>query len=192
MSWIPVFQIGLWNAWILMLYFPLIQSIMIIIDKAIGTGEIMKKMGTLPTNKRERRANSISTYIMFLLIVFSVFLPLKLGTLWFYAGLAIYLSGLVIFITTIINIAPIPLGKPYTQGTYRYSRHPLYFSINIIHLGVSLATASWVFLLISFVFMYLIASHVAGEERVCLDTFGEEYHAYLNRTPRWIGLPKSK
>jgi len=188
----PDFQLGIWNAWILMLYYPLIQPFLIMVDKAMGTGEIMKKMGTMPTNKSERRTNSISTYIMILLIGYSVFLPLKLGTLWFYAGLAIYLGGLVILCMTIFQIAPIPLGTLFTQGMYRYSRHPLYFSINLIHVGVSIAAASWVFLLISIVFMYLIASFVAGEEKVCLDTFGEEYRAYLNRTPRWIGLPKPK
>ena len=64
----PVFQLGIWNAWILMLYYPLIQPFLIMVDKAMGTGEIMKKMGTMPTNKSERRTNSISTYIMILLI----------------------------------------------------------------------------------------------------------------------------
>ena len=37
MSWLPAFEIGLWNAWILMLYFPLHGLIMTVVDKAIGT-----------------------------------------------------------------------------------------------------------------------------------------------------------
>ena len=55
MSWIPAFQIGLWNAWILMLYFPLHPLIMIVVDKAIGTGGIFKKMGDVPYEKGEKR-----------------------------------------------------------------------------------------------------------------------------------------
>ena len=56
MSWLPAFEIGLWNAWILMLYLPLHPLIMIIVDKAVGTGEMFKKMGDVPYEKEEKRA----------------------------------------------------------------------------------------------------------------------------------------
>ena len=43
MSLTPVFEIGLWNAWILMLYFPLHPLLMILIDRLVGMGDIAKK-----------------------------------------------------------------------------------------------------------------------------------------------------
>jgi hypothetical protein len=58
MSWVPAFKIGLWNAWILMLYWPLLQLIVTLVDKAVGTGQIMKKMGDVPLDKKEKRANT--------------------------------------------------------------------------------------------------------------------------------------
>jgi protein-S-isoprenylcysteine O-methyltransferase Ste14 len=132
MSWLPAFEIGLWNAWILMLYFPLHPLIMIVVDKAVGTGGIFKKMGDVPYEKGEKRAYVIYMVVLLVLLAYSVFLPLKLGTLWFYAGLTTYLVGLVIFLTAIVNIATTPLGQPFTNGMYRYSRHPLYFSFFFI------------------------------------------------------------
>jgi protein-S-isoprenylcysteine O-methyltransferase Ste14 len=191
MSWIPAFQIGLWNAWILMLYFPLHPLIMVVVDKAIGAGEILKKMGNVPYEKGEKRAFVISMVILLLLLVHSVFLPLKLGTVWFYVGLTTYLVGLVMFLTAIVNIATTPLGQPFTKGMYRYSRHPMLFSGFITYVGVSVASASWVFLLLSIVTQALQASQAIAEERACLATYGDEYREYLNRTPRWIGMPKS-
>jgi len=191
MSWLPAFEIGLWNAWILMLYVPLHPLIMIVVDKAVGTGGIFKKMGDVPYEKGEKRAYVIYMVVLLVLLAYSVFLPLKLGTLWFYAGLTTYLVGLVIFLTAIVNIATTPLGQPFTNGMYRYSRHPLYFSFSITFVGVGLSSASWVFLLLSVVIIILQSIQVISEERGCLEIYGDEYQEYLNRTPRWIGMPKS-
>ena len=192
MSWVPAFEIGVWNAWMLMLYFPLHPLIMILVDKAVGTGEMMKKMGDVPYEKKEKRAFMTAMVILVLLILYSIFLPLKLGTVWFYAGLAIYLVGLAMLVTAIVNIATTPLGQPFAKGTYRYSRHPMMFSMFITWVGVSVASASWVFLLLSIVVMGLMVFEAIAEERGCLKVYGDEYREYLNVTPRWIGIPKSK
>ena len=192
MSWVPAFEIGVWNAWMLMLYFPLHPLIMILVDKAVGTGEMMKKMGDVPHEKKEKRAVMTGMVILVFLILYSIFLPLKLGTVWFYAGLAIYLVGLAMLVTAIVNIATTPLGQPFAKGMYRYSRHPMIFSMFITWVGVSVASASWVFLLLSIVVMGLMVFEAIAEERGCLELYGDEYREYLNVTPRWIGIPKSK
>jgi len=191
MSWLPAFKIGIWNAWILMLFMALHTLIMLLIDKAMGTGNIYKKMGEVPTDSGEKRANTISTTLMYVLFAYSIFLPLKLGTLWFYAGILIYLLGISMFISAIITVAKTPMGQIFSQGMYRYSRHPLYLSFLIIYVGVSVASVSWVFLLLSIGWMVFPAMHVTFEERECLEAYGDEYQEYMNRTPKWIGIPKS-
>jgi len=192
MSWIPVFKIGWWNAWLLMLYFPLHPLIMIAVDKAVGTGEIFKKMGDVPHEKREKRDSIIFMAVMLLLMAYSIFLPLKVGTAWLYTGLLIYLAGLAIFLTAIVNIATTPASQLFIKGVYRFSRHPMYIAGLIIHMGVGIACASWIFLLLTVVIIALQNSQAAAEERGCLETYGEAYREYMNRTPRWIGLPKSQ
>jgi protein-S-isoprenylcysteine O-methyltransferase Ste14 len=192
MSWLPVFEIGVWNAWILMLYLPLHPIIMIAVDKAVGTGEMFTKMGTVPYGKGEKSAFAIYMVVLLFLFAYSVFLPLKLGTSWFYIGLTIYLVGLVMFLTAIVNIATTPLGQPFAKGIYRYSRHPMSFSGSITFIGVSIASVSWIFLLLSVLIIILQTSLVIAEERGCLETYRDEYQEYLNRTPRWIGIPKSR
>ena len=141
--------------------------------------EIFKKMGDVPYEKGEKRVFVIYMVVLLVLLAYSVFLPLKLGTVWFYAGLTTYLVGLVMFLTAIVNIATTPLGQPFTKGMYRYSRHPMYFSGFIILVGVSVASASWVFLLLSVVIIALQASQAIAEERGCLETYGDEYRGIL-------------
>ena len=192
MSWVPAFKIGVWNAWILMLYLPLSQVIITLVDKAVGTAQVMRKMGYVPYGKKETRVYAASMVPMVLLFLYSVFLPLKLGTVWFYVGLAIYLVALAMLITAMVTVAATPLGHPFVAGMYRYSRHPGYVCMFIIWVGVSVASASWLFLLFSVVVMGLEAFQAVAEERGCLELYGDEYRQYLNLTPRWIGIPKSK
>jgi protein-S-isoprenylcysteine O-methyltransferase Ste14 len=193
MSWIPTFKVGLWNAWILMLYVPLLSPIIRLVDKVVGNGEIYKKMGgDVPYQKGEKKTYYVYMVVLLFLLAYSIFLPLKLGTAWFNAGLVIYLVGLVMFLTVFGTVAATPLGEPFTQGMYRYSRHPGYFSLFITFIGVGIASASWVFIVLSVVSMILQISSVIAEERACLEIYGSKYKEYMNRTPRWIGIPKSR
>ena len=192
MSLVPAFEIGLWNAWILTLFLALHPLIMMLIDKLVGTGDIFKKMGdTSAFNKTERIMNIFGTFLFLGLFVYSVFLPLQLRTAWFYVGLAMCVLGMVTWTIAIVNIADIPLGEPWNKGLYRYSRHPIYFSSFLILIGAGIASASWVFLVFSIVYVILIAIFVSTEEHFCLEKFGNSYREYMNRTPRWIGLRKS-
>jgi len=191
MSIIPAFEIGIWNAWIPMLYFPLHPLIMIVAHKLVGVGDINKKMGDVPYTNTEKKMFISMVILMLLAFIYSIFLPLKAGTSWFYAGLPVYLIGLCMFMVAIVNIATTPEGKPFTQGAYHYSRHPMIFWGNIMHLGVSIASASWAFLLFSVVVTISFNYLVIAEERGCLKHYGDAYRNYMNKTPRWIGIPKS-
>jgi protein-S-isoprenylcysteine O-methyltransferase Ste14 len=191
MSAIPNFEIGVWNAWILMLYYPLHPAIMLLIDKLVGTGGMLQKMGSSPYNKNEKLAFISANVMGFLLVLYSIFLPLKLGSAWFYVGIVIYLFGLLMFITAIINIATTPLGEPFVKGLYRYSRHPMIFFSFFTFIGVGIATASWLFLLLSILVIILFTIYVVAEERGCCERYGDTYREYMSRTPRWIGITKS-
>jgi len=192
MSLIPAFELGLWNAWILTLYLPLHPLIMMLIDKAVGTGDMFKKMEAPTHNKTESIINIFSNFVLFFgLFIYSIFLPLQLGTAWFYVGFALCVLGVVTWTIAIVNIADIPLGEPWTKGLYRYSRHPMILSGFLILIGAGIASASWIFLLFSIVSIILSAILVIAEERFCLERFGNVYREYIRRTPRWIGIPKS-
>jgi protein-S-isoprenylcysteine O-methyltransferase Ste14 len=62
----------------------------------------------------------------------------------------------------------------------------------IIFLGVSIISASWVFLLLTIIFGVGVTRpySVKIEEAQCLGHYGAAYREYMNRTPRWIGKPK--
>jgi protein-S-isoprenylcysteine O-methyltransferase Ste14 len=88
------------------------------------------------------------------------------------------------FLTTLLNL-------PVTKGIYRYSRHPGYISMFLVLIGIGIATASWVILLVTIISIILANPSASSEERYCKEKYGDIYKEYLNRTPRWIGVPKS-
>jgi len=166
---------------------------MMLIDKVVGTGDMFKKMEAPAYNKAERVISIFSNFVLFFgLFIYSIFLPLQLGTIWFYIGLALCVLGVIAWTIAIVNIANIPLGEPWTKGLYRYSRHPMILAGFLILIGAGIASASWVFLLFSIVLIILSAILVIAEERFCLEKYGDAYREYMESTPRWIGIPKSR
>ena len=127
-------------------------------------------------------------------MVYSVFLPLQLGTMWLYVGLPITLIGLVGIILVLVAWIKTPAGQPVTRGVYRFSRHPMYVAMVLILFGVSIISASWVFLLFAIITVVGVTRpfSVKIEEAQCLGHYGKAYREYMNRTPRWIGMPKSE
>ncbi len=189
MSLVPAFEIGVWNAWIFMSSF-----ILQMLAGVLLLGKEFWARGSLPPDFKQSKWEKITTLIgnavWLLATLYSIFLPLRLGTIWFYIGLPVFLVGLLILAVATANFTTASAEKPATKGAYRFSRHPLYLSMIIIYIGTGIATASWVFILLSIINILLIRSSVLSEERYCLEKYDKDYREYVNRTPRWIGLPK--
>ena len=186
MSAIPVFEIGVWNAWIFMVINFLPMPIIMRVHKGV-LEESLKSYG---------EANKAVYYIEWALwalaFVYSIFLPLRLGTMWFYVGLPIALVGVVTYVMVIASFVINPLDKePVTTGLYRYSRHPMYISQLVMFIGVGIASASWLFLLLTIAYTALMLIYAGSEEDGCLERYGDAYREYMNKTPKYLGIPKS-
>ena len=148
MSLIPAFELGLWNAWILSLFmFIFIMGLSpLVIRLVYGSSrskESSKRHSARPKlNEREKKLDRLSTIILIVLLGYSAFLPLNLGTYWFYIGLIIYIISIIFGFTATIDFARAPLDKPATKGTYAISRNPMYFSMILIFISISLACTS--------------------------------------------------
>jgi protein-S-isoprenylcysteine O-methyltransferase Ste14 len=74
-----------------------------------------------------------------------------------------------------------------TDGVYRLVRHPMYSALFVYAIGQALVVPNWVagpsYLLL---ILILFAFRVGAEEKMMLETFGDEYAAYMTRTKRLI------
>jgi protein-S-isoprenylcysteine O-methyltransferase Ste14 len=196
MSLFPEFEIGLWNAWIFLFFYVLAQFVpVMLMYRYVWKDDWKKAMGRLytdiPLNKTEKRLRYIGYPVMLALLIYSLFLPLKLDTVWFYVGLLIYLLGVIFSFMAEVSFATTSLDKPVTKGVYRISRNPQDFGGFLIMMGMGIAGASWLFLLLLMISIIVGDRGHIAEERFCLEKYGDAYREYMNNTPRWIGIPKS-
>jgi protein-S-isoprenylcysteine O-methyltransferase Ste14 len=188
MSLVPAFDIGVWNAWIFMVC-SLIPFIFLF-KPLVSRGKEGETDFTVNFSKMQKNAFSTNQLIYFLVVIYSIFVPLKLGTVWFYVGLLVSLVGLIPLVILTVNFVTTPLDQPVTGGIYRYSRHPSYLAMFLGLLGTGIASASWIIILLSVISKILTSLFAAAEEHHCLEKYGDAYREYINRTSRWIGIPK--
>jgi protein-S-isoprenylcysteine O-methyltransferase Ste14 len=193
MTLTPAFQIGLWNAWILWVLMIVSMVIPDFFMSKEAKIRIKKAAQFVPFNKKMEKILALSTHviIMPISILYSIFLPLKIGTVWFYIGLLIFILALAISIMTTISFAATPVDKPVTNGIYRISRHPIYFSGFLINLSIGIACASWIMVLCGILWIVFFHIVLPTEESFLISQYGDAYREYMNRTPKWIGIPKT-
>jgi len=187
-SLIPALELGLWNAWILIIPILIISFS----DMRATASRESGKAGDFQLTRKENRLMYAVFLPMVVSWVYTVFLPLQLGTAWLYSGLIICLFGMVFTSVAIFNFATSPKEKVVTKGLYRFTRNPTYIGIILMQIGLGIACSSWLYLLLTVVLMIMFNAVLPSEERYCLYRFGDDYREYKNRTPRWIGIPKSE
>ncbi len=192
MTLIPAFEIGIWNVWILPLLVFATMFIPNLFLSEKGKKRNKRLEGFVTTN-RTKKVLVWSTHLVIwpLIILYSIFLPLKLNTAWLYVGLPIFALGLTLQVMITISVANTPLDKPITQGPYRISRHPIYFGSFLQFVGMGIASASWIILLCALLWIVFLNIAAHAEEDFLVKQYGDSYQKYMKRTPRWIGISKS-
>ena len=193
MSLMPAFEIGVWNAWILQVLFFLTLIVPNCLMSKEGRKRTKRATEFVPLGGTHKIfAYSTHVLIMPFTILYSIFLPLEIGTVWLYVGLPIFALASVMSVITSVNFATTPLDEPVTKGVYRISRHPIYFSGFLLYIGIGIAAASWVILLCAILWIVLFHIVLPSEEHFLSEKYGDSYREYMNKTPRWIGLPRSR
>lgn len=73
------------------------------------------------------------------------------------------------------------------RGAYRYIRHPSYTAAALIFLGIGLALANWLSIVVLFLGVAIgYGYRVRVEERALVTVIGDPYRDYMRRTKRFI------
>ena len=151
----PVIKLGLWNAWILMLLSLLIG----LLSWTLIGKQALNKFRTIPDipkTNTEKLTEKIYLPLSLASILYSIFLPLKLSTFWFYTGLAIWVLSEAFVVISFVSFGSTPLDELVTKGTYRFSRNPVCLSGFLTDISIGIACASWVYLLYAVVDLILM------------------------------------
>jgi protein-S-isoprenylcysteine O-methyltransferase Ste14 len=188
MSLMPALRIGVWNAWLFMSVFLLQMLPIMFASKQVW------QRSHVPAEARrnwlDRHVGILGNLVWLLALVYSIFLPLRLGTAWFCTGFLVFVAGLLLLAAATFAFITAPAGEPITRGAYRFSRHPMYVASLLICMGSAVAGASGLFMVLSVLMAACFWREALVEEAYCLDTYGAAYREYARATPRWIGVPR--
>jgi protein-S-isoprenylcysteine O-methyltransferase Ste14 len=69
-----------------------------------------------------------------------------------------------------------------TSGPYARMRHPIYLAYLVFMGGIALLTANWFFIALFIVSIVVLALRIPKEEQMMIETFGEQYKTYIQKT----------
>jgi protein-S-isoprenylcysteine O-methyltransferase Ste14 len=126
--------------------------------------------------------------------VISIFVPVDFGIL-FYIGFSISVLGMVIGGLALYSFAHSP-GLTTTR-IHRYSRNPIYVGWSFFFLGLTIigwSDSMWSILFALYLVITIPYLHwtVLLEEAFLVNKYGDSYRIYLEKTPRYLGLPKTQ
>ena len=182
MYFIQDFKIGWCNGWLGTIPIILSMIILFILNK-----EAAKRAADMSAyTAKEKCQTFVSTFVFFGAVLYSVVLPFRFGTMWFYVGLIIYAFGCIPYIISIVNFASTPSNEPIVKGVYKISRNPMYFFSALTLLGIGIGCTS-VFMII-LVVLYIAINHltVLAEESYCSKKYGKSYRGYMENVPRYF------
>lgn len=182
---IPELQIGLWTGWWFSAAFGLINLVLV----AVYPKGFSRRLFRFPrfTSLKERIISMSSVFLFGRgMIIYSVFVPLRVDTVWFHIGTAVFVLGLIVHTMAMINFAATQPDQPVTKGIYRFSRHPMQVVAIVMWLGVGTATTSWVIILACCLQVILSHRFLIAQERFCVEKYGEKYREYMEKTPRYF------
>ncbi len=172
-----------------------------IIEKLLRKGNDAK---TLEKSKYDKRSTEYLFYLFITFILILTITPIlnnyNIGFAKF--NLSFNIFGLIIMLLgiTIRIISAMILGRFYTRtlrktdnheiiskGLYKYIRHPGYLGTILLYIGASISMGNIISLLIIVVFVLIVYIYrINVEEEMLIDTFGDNYKAYIKRTKRLL------
>jgi len=185
MEFLPVHSFSLSN----LFWFPLIYGLMSLLILSKIKKDSKKRILTFPKYKNDlSKFLSIFFMLVFgkLIIIYSVFVPIKMDSILFYIGIVIYTFGIISSVYAMWFFSNADLIHPVTKGIYKYSRHPMQVMYYLSWIGLGLISGTWIIIIYAIVFPLLATPSLIAQERDCVEQYGEEYIEYLKNTPRFL------
>jgi len=190
MSLSPSLHFGLGNAWLFMSIF--ILQMLAVRLTGQGAWQRTHLRGDFQRSQADKIVSTVTSGAWWLALGYSIFLPLRPGTIFFIFGLFAFVAGTALLARATWDFIKAPAKLAIVKGAYAVSRHPMYVATFLICLGAGFAAGSWLLVLLSVAMMLGFFREALLEERDCLARYGDAYRAYRDRTRRWFSLPRSK
>ena len=187
MRLLPAFGLSLFNGWLLLVAYFLGLTLSVLTFAREKRRKLFLKP-SYPKGDRRGLVILLGRLAAISFVALMIFTPLRTGSLFLYVGLAIYLLGFSVVMVSLFEYRRAEVDRLVTHGIYRVSRNPQWIGLVLVFVGTAMAVATWLqFALLAIVVM---AYHfqILLEEEICLRLYGEDYKAYTEEVPRYVGF----
>ena len=185
MQILPEHSLGVQNAWLFSLAYGILSiGIMMFLPK-----ERRKRILTFPSfkSRKEKIFSGLSLFVFGRgLLIYSIFLPLKISTAGFYVGTAVYLIGMISSVSAMWVFSQADLARPVTHGIFRLTRHPMQIMSIIMWTGIGIAAGNWILIVCALLMGIVSYPSLKAQERFCIEKYDDEYLTYMKKTPRYL------
>jgi protein-S-isoprenylcysteine O-methyltransferase Ste14 len=186
MELFPDFQLGLANGWIPLVIFYVIYGIVLRSLPQQTRAWLYDRKGW---RKSQRIMASLGLPFALVGMVLLVLTPLKPEGPIFTIGLVGYGLATLAFVKSLYDFNNSPPDEPATEGLYQWSRNPQWVSFVVLILSMAMMVGSWVIAGLFTARVVLNHFRILGEEKACLEVYGDAYQAYMQEVPRYgLGL----
>jgi len=173
------------NGWILLVIYGVVFGATVRSFPRDIVVRLYDRSNWTPAQRGLTRLGKVLSSVVFVLVALS---PLRTGSPVFLVGTAFYFVGLVGLEVALFDFEAAEPGQPATRGFYRVSRNPQWVMLVLMFVGASLAVGSWAALALFVLAAICYHFRILAEERSCLEIYGSDYEAYLERVPRYLPL----
>jgi len=183
MELIPALKLGWLNGWVLLASFYLVFGIRMLV---FPKGVVKKLFSVSGWSKEQRILSAIGKPFSLGCLALIILTPLQLGRPVFVIGTALFAIGFAGMMVALFNFRSAPVEQAVTSGLYRISRNPQWVSLALMLAGSCIAIGSWMALILLLVAAVFYHFRILGEERACLEHYGEPYRQFLKCVPRYF------
>lgn len=177
-----MFELSVWNTWILSLPFFALGVLFLGMKK-----DIAKRMSDMTGyTKKEKIFTILASISPYPFLITTIWTPFTTILPLLFLGIVLYILGMASFIASLKTIIETPQDELFLAGTYRFTRNPIYVSTTTVFLGICFATAN--IMLVAYLVIASLVQHfmILTEERICREKFGLDFEKYLKRVPRYL------
>lgn len=177
-------SIGWTNGWWFSILFCLVNGTMIAYYPKHFKLRVLKQPDF--GNLLQKGCSMLSFLLFQFTIWYSIFIPLQFQFQGFYIGIALFIVGMVGYITALSNYATTLPDQPVTKGIYKLTRNPQQLMSLTLWTGAGIALGSWLIVIACILQLILSYPGFIAQEQTCLKKYGQPYQDYLNKTRRYF------
>ena len=183
MQFIPDLQLGRMNGWVPLVFFYALFGLYLLTSPK----PIVKKLYSVKGwSKRDYTLSAIGKPFSLVFLAIVIMSPLKIGSIVFWIGAVLYAIGFIIMFIALFEYRATPAEQPVKTGIYQYSRNPQWAGLELMLLGIAVACGNGLAILLLLISANLYHFRILGEEKACLEAYGEPYQDYLGSVRRYF------